>query len=130
MSIILRVISGVLVSLVALVFTVLEGTLLFTLDFLLYENELVAFVQLMLKLLIAASALTVGVLSLVMRKRTFLLEGVCLTLSAASMIPFVSNNFGIYFTAVAVLFLLSHLISYRAELMEETADGEDTEPEK
>ena len=109
-SFILRVISGSLVALVALVMAVVEATLLVTLDFNLYENELLALLQLLLKLLIALSAGTLGVLSIVKKSRSFLPEGVCLLSSAAVMIPFVSNGFGVYFTAVSVLFVLSHLL--------------------
>ena len=56
--------SGALVALVALVFTVLEGTLLVTLDFALYENQAVALFQLVLKLLIALTALAIGATAL------------------------------------------------------------------
>lgn len=108
LSLVLRVLSGALVALVALVFTVLEGTLLVTLDFALYENQAVALIQLVLKLLIALIALAIGVLSLVKRSRSFFFEGICLLLGSAVMIPFVSNHFGLYFTAVSAFFMLSH----------------------
>ena len=110
LSLVLRVLSGALVALVALVFTVLEGTLLVTLDFALYENQAVALIQLVLKLLIALIALAIGVLSLVKRSRSFFFEGICLLLGSAVMIPFVSNHFGLYFTAVSAFFVLSHCL--------------------
>lgn len=109
-SLVLRVLSGSLVALVSLVFIVLEGTLLVTLDFNLYENELIALVQLAFKLLLAISACSLGVVSLVKGERSFLPESLCLLASSAVMIPFVSNGFGWYFTAVSALFVLSHLI--------------------
>ena len=109
-GLVLRVLSGSLVALVALVFVVLETTLLVTLDFNLYENELIALVQLVLKLLAAALALALGVVSLVKKTRSFLPEGICLLAASAVMIPFVSNGFGVYFTAVSALFVFSHLI--------------------
>ena len=114
LSFALRVISGSLVALVALVFLVLEATLLVTLDFNLYENELLALVQLVLRLLIAVSAFTLGVASLVRKQRLFLPEGICLLASVAVMIPFVSNGFGLYFTAVAALFVLAHLLAWKS----------------
>jgi hypothetical protein len=46
----LRMISGALVALVALIFAVIEAALLVTLDFNLYENEFFALLQLFLKL--------------------------------------------------------------------------------
>ena len=109
----LRILSGVLVSLVALVFTVLEATLLVTQDFMLYENRFIAFIQLVIRLILASAALVIGVLSIAKSRRSFLPEGICLVVSTAVMIPFVSNNFGIYFTAVAALFLISHLLFHK-----------------
>ena len=114
-SLILRYISSSLVTLVALVFTVLEATLLVTLDFTLYENQLIALVQLVLRLLIASIALTLGILSLVKKTRSFLPHSICLLSSSAVMIPFVSNNVGIYFTAVSALFLISQLLCSKTQ---------------
>ena len=108
LSLVLRTLAGALVALVALVFVVIEGTMLVTLDFVLFENEIMALVQLVLKLLIALIALAIGVLSLVKRSRSFFFEGICLLLGSAVMIPFVSNHFGLYFTAVSAFFMLSH----------------------
>lgn len=110
LSLVLRIVSGALVSLVAFVFAVLEVTLLVTLDFALYENRFIAFIQLALRIILALAALALGVLSLVKSGRSFLREGICLLASTAVMIPFISNNVGLYFTAVAALFALSHLL--------------------
>lgn len=113
-SIIFRYASSVLVSLVALVFTVLESTLLLTLDFALYENQLIALVQLIVRLLIALSALALGIFSLVKTKRAFLPHSLYLLASSAIMIPFVSNNIAVYFTIVSALFALSQLSFIKA----------------
>lgn len=110
LSLVFRIVSGALVALVAFVFAVLEVTLLVTLDFALYENQFIAFIQLALRIILALAALALGVLSLVKSGRSFLREGICLLASTAVMIPFISNNVGLYFTAVAVLFALSHLL--------------------
>jgi hypothetical protein len=104
---VLRTLAGALVALVALVFALIEGTMLLRLDFVLFENELVALVQLVLKLLFATSALALGVFSLIKAERSFFAEGVALFAASAVMIPFVSNRFGLYFTAVSALFLLA-----------------------
>ena len=71
LSFALRLLSGILVSLVAFVFVVLEATLLVTLDFNLYENESVALFQLVLRIVVAAAALTLGIFSIVKNKRSF-----------------------------------------------------------
>ena len=114
-SLIFRCVASLLVAIVALVFTILEATLLVTLDFTLYENQLIAFVQLVLRLLIASSALTLGVFSLVKRERSFLLHGICLLSSTVVMIFFVSNNVGIYLAAVSALFVISQLLPLEAQ---------------
>ena len=108
-----RLITGSLVSLVSLVFAVLEATLLVTLDFTLYENEGISFVQLLMRLLVAVAALVIGVRSITKSTRSFLREGICLLVASAVMIPFVSNGFGIYFTIISALFLLSQGLGRR-----------------
>ena len=113
-SIALRYASSILVALVALVFVILEATLLVTLDFLLYENQIVALVQLILRFLIASCALTLAVLSLIKRERSFLPYSICLFASSVVMIFFVSNNFGVYFTIISAIFLISQLRFLRA----------------
>ena len=114
-SLVFRYVTGALVALVALVFTVLEVTLLVTLDFMLYEVPFVAFVQLILRLLIASLALTLGIFSLVKMTRTFLPHSLCLLASSAVMIPFLSNHVALGFTAVSALFLLSQLFCVKTQ---------------
>ena len=112
---ILRYVASSLVGIVALVFAILETTLLVTLDFVLYENQFVALIQLVLRLLIALSAMALGVVSLVKAKRSFLSQSLCLLVATAVMIPFVSNNIAIYFTAVSGLFALSQFLSFKTQ---------------
>ena len=102
------VLSDALVVLVALVFTVLEATLLVTLDFQLYEDELVALLQLVLKLVIAIAAVALGISSLLKKDRAFFPESIGLLVASVVMIPFISNCFGIYIAAVSACFALSH----------------------
>lgn len=110
----LRAVIGVLVALVALVFAVIEGTLLMTLDFNLYENEALALIQLTLRLVVALAAFTLGLLALLNRRRAFLPECIALSVAAAVMTPFITNGIGIYVTALSVLFMLSDLFFYKA----------------
>ena len=113
LCLILCMLSSALVVLLALVFTVLEATLLVTLDFLLYEHMWIALMQLLCKLVLALAAAALGVLSLIKREQPFLLQGICLLVASAVMIPLVSNHFGIYMTAVAAFFVLSRLLLCR-----------------
>ena len=114
-SLAFRYTSSALVVLVALVFTVLEATLLITLDFTLYENQFIALRQLIIRLLMSSSALAVGVLAIVKRSRSFLPHGICLLLSSAVLIFFLSNLIGVYITAVSALFLISELLFIKAQ---------------
>lgn len=115
LSFALRLFSGILVAVVAFVFVVLEATLLVTLDFKLYENQALAFVQLILRLVIAAYALVLGVFSTVKRERSFLWEGIYLLAASVVMIFFVSNNIGVYFAIISFVFVISHLLFERAK---------------
>lgn len=110
LRLILRYVSSSLVVLIALVFTVLEATLLVTLDFALYDNQFLAFIQLFFKFLIASATLTLGIFSLVKRTQSFVPYSLCLLASSVVMIPLVSNNIGIYFTLVSALFVLSQVM--------------------
>ena len=109
LSTVLRSVFALVVIIVALAFAAIEVSLLLTLDFTLFENEALALVQLILKLAIALSALMLGLFALIKTKRSFLTESICLLLSSAVMIPFISNGIGIYIAIVAVLFMLTNL---------------------
>ena len=106
----LRIITGALVSLAGLAFTVIEATLLVTGDFALFENQALAFLQLALRITIAFAVLALGVFSLVKPTRTLLIESVCLFAVTLVMIPFISNGVGLYIAALATLFLLSEIL--------------------
>lgn len=108
--VVLRAVASVLVILVALVFTVLEATLLITADFMLYENATVAFLQLCLRFVIPAAALVLGVVTLIGKNPRPVLTSLCLTASCAAMAPFISNGFGLYILLVALLFTASCLL--------------------
>lgn len=109
LSTVLRSVFALVVIILALAFSAIEVSLLLTLDFTLFENEALALVQLILKLAIALFALVLGLFALIKTKRSFLTESICLLLSSAVMIPFISNGIGIYIDIVAVLFMLTNL---------------------
>lgn len=111
---ILRIISSALVLLVSFVFTVLEGTLLVTGDFLLYERPVIAFFQLLLRFLIPVLAFAVALFAIIKRERSFLPESLCLLASTMTMAFFISNNFGLYFLIIAALFAGANLFEWQA----------------
>ena len=111
-SLVLRVLSGILIMLIALVFTVIEAILIVTLDFALFENEFLSLLQLIFKLLLGASVFTMGLLSIIKNSRAFLWESVALLLSTIAMAPFLSNNFSLYFMLLSAFFALTHAFAF------------------
>lgn len=114
-GLILRIFFSVLVAIVGLAFAVVEATMLVTLDFMLYEHEFLAFLQIVLRFSIAAYALVIAVWSIVKPSRSFVWESIALFVACAVMIPFASNMFGVYFAALSVLFAIAHVIHHRAK---------------
>ena len=113
LSFILRIAVSVLVVIVSLAFTVLEATLLFGGDFMLYQIKTIAFIQQFLKFLIAAAALLLSVISVIKNKQTFVFASFCIFIAMMVAAPFMSNNFGIYFSLLAALFCLTQFFSYK-----------------
>ena len=106
----LRILSAVLVAVVALVLVIVESALLISGDFLLYELPVAAFLRLSLRLILPAAALTVALFAIIRHQHHYRFEGLCLLLAAVLTAPFLSNHFGIYFTALAALFAVSQLL--------------------
>lgn len=110
---ILRLFSAGIVALLALVFIVIEGTLLVSLDFTLYENVFLAFLQLFLKLLVGIFIFLLGLFSILKKKHPFVWEGLALFWASFAASFFITNGIGLYFVIVAAFFLLSHLLFQR-----------------
>lgn len=89
---------------VSLILVIIEGTLLLTGDFLLYESPVLAFLQLCLRLTIPAAAFALSLLSLIRRRHSFFFESLCLLIAVIAIAPFLSNHFGLYFILLAALF--------------------------
>lgn len=103
----LRMIVCVLFMLSAVVFASIEGLLLFSDDWKLFENDRLAFVQLIAKILLCLYCFTINLRATLKRKQSDLWSGIQLlgvTLAAA---PFLSNHLGVPFAVLAVLFLIS-----------------------
>ena len=109
---IFRIVSAVLLTVAALAFTVIEGALLLSGDFLLYEAPAIALTQQIVRLLLPAAALAVGLLTLI-RHQCFRLESLVFTAAAAITAPFFSNHIGVYLLLLTAFFALSQWI--RAE---------------
>ena len=105
----IRIIAAVLLTLVSLAFIIIEGALLLSGDFLLYEYPIIALVQLLARLLLPTASLAVGLLSLIQHRR-FRYESICFAAAAAFTAPFLSNQVGVYLFLVAAFFALSQWV--------------------
>ena len=105
-----RIITAVLLTVASLAFMIIEGALLLSGDFQLYENPAIALAQQFVRLLLPAVSLTVGLLSLI-RRRRFRLESLVFTVAAAIIAPSLSNQIGIYLLLLSALFALAQWIS-------------------
>lgn len=101
-----------LVMLVSLVFIVLEGTLLFTGDFLLYEWHLLAFLQRFLRFLLPTGSFAVGLMFFLKPPRCFIPESLTILLCTAAVSPFIGNSVGIVFVVIAALFATGCLLRF------------------
>lgn len=106
---ILNVFTSVIVLLIGLAMTVIEGYLLFTADFLLYQLPYLAFLQMLLRFLIALGLIALGVFTIIKPDRAFVIEGVAILLAALMTYPFLTNNFGLYFSLIAAAYTASNL---------------------
>jgi hypothetical protein len=106
-----RVITAVLLAVASLAFIIIEGALLLSGDFRLYENPAIALAQQFVRLLLPAVSLTVGLRALIhARHRRFRPESLCFAASAALTAPFASNRIGVYCFLLCALFALSQWI--------------------
>lgn len=104
---ILNLITSALLMLIGLIFTVIEGYLLFSGDFLLFESEFLAFIQIFLRLCLAISVFLLGLFTVIKKERSFLHESIALLLLVGMMAAFLTNGFGLYFTVLATLHALT-----------------------
>lgn len=107
----IRILAAVLLTAVSLAFIVIEGALLLSGDFRLYENPAIALAQQFVRLLLPAVSLTVGLRALIhARHRRFRPESLCFAAAAAITAPFASNRIGVYCFLLCALFALSQWI--------------------
>ena len=106
---VLNICSSVLLMLIGVAFGFIEGYLIFSGDFLLFESPALAFLQMLLRLGVAAGAVTLGVLVIVKKEKSFLYESLVALFCALVMVPFLTNGFGLYFSLLAGVFCLSNL---------------------
>ena len=121
LSRILNIFASALVMIVGVAFVFVEGCLILTGDFLLFESPVVAFMQMMLRLLLAAGAFVLGLFVIIKKDRDFLFESLAALACTFLMALFLTNGFGLYFILLAGLFALTNLL-YRYILTKQKND--------
>lgn len=119
----MNIVASALMMLVGVAFTFVELCLIFTGDFLLFESPVPAFIQMLLRLLLAVGVFALGLLTVIKKERAFMTEGLCSLACAFIMAPFLTNGFGLYFIVLAILFTLTNLFYRYTLTKQKKADG-------
>jgi hypothetical protein len=107
----IRILAAVLLAVASLAFMIIEGALLLSGDFRLYENPAIALAQLLARLLLPTASFAVGLRAVIhARHRRFRPESLCFAAAAALTAPFASNRIGVYCFLLCALFALSQWI--------------------
>ena len=111
---ILNLISSALVMIIGFAFLLIEGCLIFTGDFLLFEFPALAFIQMLLRFCLAGAAFTLALFVIIKKDRSFLPESLAALVCTLIMAPFLTNGFGVYFAILAALFALTNFLYARS----------------
>ena len=114
-SLCVRIAVSVIAIILAIAFLVIEGSLFFLGDFLLYENVILAFFKGLIRLLIPLFVLYTGVISIIKRDTDFTIEAIGIAVCVLVMAPFMSNGFGLYLSIAAIVFALGNLFYHFAK---------------
>lgn len=106
-SYIFRVISSIILLILSFAFIVIEGCMLVSCDFLLYESRLLASLQIYIRLLLAIGAFLVALFSILKREISFIIIACAMLIISLVIAPFISNGFGLYITLATALFAAS-----------------------
>lgn len=110
---ILKAVTSFLLTVLGAAFVFIEGYLLFTGDFLLFEVQAIAFLQMLLRLCLALMAMVLGIFGLIKRGRSQLFESIVLLAVTIVIAPFLTNGFGMYFILFALLLVIANTLYKR-----------------
>ena len=112
-SSVLLIIFSAVIALVSLIFVIIEGRLVLSIDWTLHEHELLGFLQYLARLGIAGLCLATSISSIAYRNRkSFVFEGFVFLAAAVTISLFASNGFGLYFTIAAAIYLASAIFHH------------------
>ena len=105
LSSVIFIIFSALAALISFLFIVIEGRLLLSFDWTLHEQEFLAFMQYLARLALAIYTFSVAVNSIRYREqKNFIFEGASVLTIAIALSIYATNNFGLYFIILAVLY--------------------------
>lgn len=106
---------SVIIAILSLAFLVIEGRLLLSFDWALYEHEFLGFIQCLAKVGLSILCLATSVSSIVyMARKAFIFEGLCLLSLAVAISLSATNGVGLYMIIAASLYLASAVFHYIA----------------
>lgn len=105
--------ASVIVAVVSLAFIFIEGRILFSFDWSLYQQPFVGFLQHLARFCLSLFSLSIGFNTIRYRHQgDFIFEGAALTAMGLGLSIFATNYVGLGITAVAILYLIFAIVHY------------------
>ena len=109
---ILIAIFSVVVCVAGLAFTFIEGRLIVSGDWLLFDSPIVGLMQYLIRLAVAVGGITVGVMAIArLKTRSVVVESAYLWLASIVIAIFASNGVGVYILLLASVYLLLNVLA-------------------
>lgn len=106
---------SVILAIVSLAFTIIEGRLVLSFDWSLYEHEFLGFVQYLARLGVAVLCLATFISSIVyIDRKSFIFEGCCMLAVAIAISTNATNGVGIYLIISGALYLAGAIFNHYA----------------
>lgn len=106
---------SVILAIISLAFTIIEGRLLLSFDWSLHEQGLLGFVQYLARLGIAVLCLATSISSIVyINKKDFIFEGCCMLTVAIAIAINATNGVGLYLIIAGALYLAATVFEHFA----------------
>lgn len=107
------IVASILVTVASLAFIVIEGRILFSFDWSLYQQPFVGFLQHLARFCLALFGLSIGFNTVRYRHQgEFVFEGVALVSMGLGLCVFATNYIGLGITAVAAIYLIFAIVNY------------------
>ena len=110
---VLFILMSAILALVSLAFVIIEGRLLISFDWSLYEHEFIGFIQYLARVGLALLCLATSISSIFyLGRKSFIFEGACVLAIAIAISTGATNGIGLYLIVIATLYLASAVFNY------------------